>query len=279
MRELHWLIGLMLCLGTISPVCAKAPDILLAHVYQQGMDVRDYLVSEKLDGVRAIWDGKQLISRQGNVIHAPDWFTRGFPKQALDGELWSGRGQFEWLSGTVRQSIPNDSSWRKVCYYVFELPHAAGTFAERAREIERLAGNKRSPYLKAIKQFHVNDAASLKRTLDSVVARHGEGLMLHRADAPYVTGRNHALLKLKPQLDAEARVIAHLPGKGKYLGKMGALLVETPQGLRFKLGTGFSDAERAHPPPVGSMVTYTYRDLTKNGKPKFASFLRVRVAE
>ncbi|SDK35553.1 DNA ligase-1 [Methylophilus rhizosphaerae] len=280
MRGLHGFIYfLLLWFEPVAPAYAQVPDILLAHIYHEGIDVREYLVSEKLDGVRAIWDGKQLISRQGNPIHAPGWFTRGFPTQSLDGELWIGRGQFELLSGTVRQSTPSENDWRKVAYYVFELSNAEGTFSERARQIERIVGNIHSPYLKAIKQFHVSDEASLKRTLDSIVARHGEGLMLHRADAPYVTGRNHVLLKLKPQLDAEARVIAHVPGKGKYLGKVGALLVETPQGLQFRLGTGFSDAERAQPPAIGSIVTYTYRDLTKNGKPKFASFLRVRPPE
>lgn len=224
---------------------AKAPDILLAHIYQQGLDVREYLVSEKLDGIRAIWDGEQLVSRQGHPIHAPAWFTKQFPQQPLDGELWIARGQFELLSATVRQSVPEDAAWKQVTYYVFELPNAAGTFADRARQLEQLAQQANSPYLKAIKQFHVQDEQSLKRTLDSVVARHGEGLMLHLADAPYLTGRNHALLKLKPQLDAEAKVIAYVPGKGKYVGKMGALIVQMPDGLQFKLGTGFTDAERA----------------------------------
>jgi DNA ligase 1 len=263
----------------VFPAFAKAPDILLAHIYQQGLDVREYLVSEKLDGIRAVWDGKQLVSRQGHPIHAPAWFTKQFPAQALDGELWIARGQFELLSATVRQTVPEDAAWQKVTYYVFELPNAEGSFADRARRLEQLARKVNSPYLKAIKQFHVQDEQSLKRTLDNVVARHGEGLMLHRADAPYLTGRNHALLKLKPQLDAEATVIAYVPGKGKYVGKMGALLVEMPDGLQFKLGTGFSDAERANPPPIGSQVTYTYRDITKKGKPKFASFVRVRPPE
>lgn len=263
----------------VFPAYAKAPDILLAHICQQGLDVREYLVSEKLDGIRAVWDGKQLVSRQGHPIHAPAWFTKQFPAQALDGELWIARGQFELLSATVRQTVPEDAAWQKVTFYVFELPNAEGSFADRARRLEQLAQKINSPYLKAIKQFHVQDEQSLKRTLDSVVARHGEGLMLHRADAPYLTGRNHALLKLKPQLDAEAIVIAHVPGKGKYVGKMGALLVEMPDGLQFKLGTGFTDAERANPPPIGSQVTYTYRDITKKGKPKFASFVRVRPPE
>ncbi|WP_255658971.1 DNA ligase [Methylophilus sp. Leaf408] len=263
----------------VFPAYATAPDILLAHIYQQGLDVREYLISEKLDGIRAVWDGKQLVSRQGHPIHAPAWFTKQFPSQALDGELWIARGQFELLSATVRQTVPEDAAWRKVIYYVFELPNAEGSFADRARRLEQLARKVNSPYLKVIKQFHVQDEQSLKRTLDNVVAKHGEGLMLHRADAPYLTGRNHALLKLKPQLDAEAIVIAHVPGKGKYVGKMGALLVEMPDGLQFKLGTGFSDAERANPPPIGSQVTYTYRDITKKGKPKFASFVRVRPPE
>jgi DNA ligase-1 len=268
-----------LAVSFVIPSHAKAPDILLAHIYHQGIDVGDYLVSEKLDGIRAIWDGQQLISRQGHLIHAPVWFTRGFPKQALDGELWIGRGKFELLSSTVRQSTPDERAWRKVTYYVFELPDGNGTFVDRARRIEQLVHQANSPFIKAIKQFRVRDERSLKRTLDSVVAKHGEGLMLHRADAPYVTGRNHVLLKLKPQLDAEAKVIAHLPGKGKYQGKMGALLIEGSDGLQFKLGTGFTDAERANPPPIGSQVTYTYRDLTSKGKPKFASFLRIRPQE
>lgn len=258
---------------------AKVPAILLAQIYHEDIPVQDYLVSEKLDGIRAIWDGQQLISRQGHPIHAPAWFTKDFPARVLDGELWIARGHFEQLSSAVRQSNPDDAAWRQVAYYVFELPEAEGDFSQRVRQIAEIARHVHSPYLKPLPQFRVSDRATLKRTLDSIVAKRGEGLMLHRADAPYLTGRSHVLLKLKPQLDAEAKVIAYVPGKGKYQGKMGALLVETLDGIQFKLGTGFTDAERAHPPPIGSLVTYTYRDVTKNGKPKFASFLRVRPPE
>ncbi|WP_018985558.1 DNA ligase [Methylophilus methylotrophus] len=258
---------------------AKVPAILLAQIYHEDIPVQDYLVSEKLDGIRAIWDGQQLISRQGHPIHAPAWFTKDFPPRVLDGELWIARGHFEQLSSAVRQSNPDDAAWRQVAYYVFELPEAEGDFSQRVQQIAEIARHVHSPYLKPLPQFRVSDRATLKRTLDSIVAKRGEGLMLHRADAPYLTGRSHVLIKLKPQLDAEAKVIAYVPGKGKYQGKMGALLVETLDGIQFKLGTGFTDAERAHPPPIGSLVTYTYRDVTKNGKPKFASFLRVRPPE
>lgn len=100
--------------------------------------------------------------------------------------------------------------------------------------------------------------------------------MLHRGDAPYAARRSDDLLKLKPYEDAEARVLAHLPGRGKYAGLLGALLVERPDGLQFRLGGGFPDARRRKPPPVGSWVTCRYNGLTEDGVPRFARFLRVR---
>lgn len=270
-RKFLVLIGLAL----LSPILA-AQDILLAQVYQQGIDVKQYLVSEKLDGVRAIWDGKKLTSRQGNIINAPAWFIKDLPNTPLDGELWLARGQFDALSGAVRKDIPIDAEWQNISYQIFELPNAQGDFNARAKRIVKIVDQANLTHLKAVAQFHVKNEAELNKKLKQVVANGGEGLMLHRADAAYITGRSDVLLKLKLLLDAEAIVIAHLPGKGKYVGKLGALLVEAQDGIRFKLGTGFSDAQRENPPAIGSLVTYTYRDKTKNGKPKFASFLRVR---
>jgi DNA ligase 1 len=254
----------------------ESPQLLLAQNYQQGVDVKQYLISEKYDGVRAFWDGEQLITRQGNRINAPDWFTKKLPKTPLDGELWWARGRFDDLSGAVRKDKPIDAEWKNISYQIFELPNAKGTFEARAMRIIEIVKQANLPHLKAVAQFRVSNEAALNSRLKQVVKNGGEGLMLHRADAIYTTGRSDVLLKLKPLLDAEAKVIAHTPGKGKYAKKLGALVVETPQGIRFKLGTGFSDAQRDHPPEIGSIVTYTYKDITKNGKPKFASFLRVR---
>ncbi|MES2580966.1 MAG: DNA ligase [Pseudomonadota bacterium] len=254
----------------------EIPALLLAQNYQQGVDVKQYLISEKYDGVRAFWDGKQLISRQGNIIHAPTWFVKNLPKIQLDGELWMGRGKFDALSGAVRKDKPIDAEWTNIHYQIFELPNAIGTFEARAKRIVDIVKQANLPQLSAITQFRLIDENDLKLRLKQVVKNGGEGLMLHRADALYTTGRSDVLLKLKPLYDAEAKVIAHTAGKGKHAGKLGALLVETPQGIRFKLGTGFSDAQRENPPQIGSTVTYTFKDTTKNGKPKFASFLRVR---
>ncbi len=265
-----------LLLVFLSPI-SYAQDILLAQIYQQGIDVKQYLVSEKLDGVRAIWDGKQLKSRKGNVINAPAWFLKDLPNTPLDGELWLARGKFDELSGAVRKDIPIDAEWQHISYQIFELPNAKGDFNARAKRIVKIVNQANLAHLKAVSQFHVKNEAELNKKLKQVVANGGEGLMLHRADAEYITGRSDVLLKLKLLMDAEATVIAHLPGKGKYLGKLGALLVEAQDGMRFKLGTGFSDAQRENPPKIGSLVTYTYLDITKHGKPKFASFLRERI--
>ncbi len=252
------------------------PALMLAEVYRPGVDLSAYWVSEKLDGVRAYWDGTHLISRRGTRLQAPDWFTAGFPSVPLDGELWSGRGGFDVLSGTVRQQEPDQAAWRRVRYMVFDLPDGGGTFGERLARLRVLLAVPGNPHLALVAQERVADHAALMARLDQVVAGGGEGLMLHRDDAPYRALRSADLLKLKPYLDAEARVLAQLPGKGKYAGMLGALEVETPEGIRFAIGTGFSDAQRRAPPPIGSLVTYRYRGLTAKGRPRFASFLRVR---
>ena len=237
---------------------------------------RKYLISEKFDGARALWDGKALRFRSGRPVSAPAWFIAKLPAPALDGELWLARGRFDALSGIVRKTEPADDEWRQVKYMVFELPNASGTFAERARRIREIVATTQWPQLVAVEQFRVADRAALKRRLDEVVRRGGEGLMLHLADALYVTGRSDVLIKVKPQQDTEAVVIDHVPGKGKYQGMMGALRVRASDGKEFLIGTGFTDEVRKNPPPVGTTITYTYRGLTKTGLPRFVSYLRVR---
>lgn len=268
------LLGVALMLPILA--VAEVPTILLANVYRGQVDVSRYLVSEKLDGVRAIWDGQVLRFRSGRIINAPDWFRAGLPKQPLDGELWIARGQFERVSGIVRREIPDDAAWREVRYMIFELPGAPGPFSERAEQIRRLARLANVPWLSEIKQFFPVDRGTLESHLDEVVRAGGEGLMLHLADAPYETGRSDVLLKVKPWQDAEAVVIGHQQGKGRFAGMLGALKVRTPEGKEFSLGTGFSDAQRQEPPALGTTVTYRYRDLTSKGLPRFASFLRIR---
>lgn len=275
----RWFITICLLIAVTwvgTAIARQAPDLLLATEFREDVDVTQYLVSEKYDGVRAVWDGKTLRFRSGREVTAPAWFIEKLPATPLDGELWLARGKFDELSGIVRKAQPIDEEWRNVTYLVFELPGAGGSFAERVARYGEIVKQANWSQLKAVEQSRVKDRSELKRKLDAVVKQGGEGLMLHLADAPYVTGRSDALIKLKPLKDTEATVIAHLPGKGKYTGMMGALLVKTPEGVVFKIGTGFTDAVRRNPPPIGSTITYTYRDRTKSGLPRFASYLRVR---
>lgn len=256
-----------------------APPLLLAQSYSDKYDPSDYLVSEKLDGVRAYWDGKHLRFRSGRLIHAPAWFTAPLPEHALDGELWMGRQSFERLSAAVRRQPPLDAEWKNISYQLYELPNGEGSFSERIATLQARVAQADVPWLQVLSQTRVADRAALKLKLAQVVRDGGEGLMLHRADAAWQSGRSDVLLKLKQQQDAEAVIVAHEAGKGKYQGMLGAVIVMTPDGRRFRLGTGFSDTLRRTPPAIGSTVTYRYRDLTSTGLPRFASFLRVRESE
>jgi len=255
---------------------SQKPEIQLANLYHKNIDVKNYLVSEKLDGVRAYWDGKKLISREGNIYNAPKWFIADFPKEHLEGELWIGRGKFEELSGIVRTEIPDDKSWKLVRLMLFDMPKHEGVFTKRLEAMKNLVANSGSKYLKVIEQSKVSTHQNLTKQLNEVVKNGGEGLMLHCDDSLYQAVRNDDLLKLKTFEDAEAVVIAHIAGEGKFTGMMGAMLVENKEKIRFKIGTGFTEEQRKFPPEIGTVITYKFFGKTKNNKPRFASFMRVR---
>ncbi len=255
---------------------SQKPEIQLANLYHKNIDVKNYLVSEKLDGVRAYWDGKKLISREGNIYNAPKWFIADFPKEHLEGELWIGRGKFEELSGIVRTEIPDDEGWKMVKMMLFDMPKHEGVFTKRLEAMKNLVANSGSKYLKVIEQSKISTHQNLTKQLNEVVKNGGEGLMLHCDDSLYQAVRNDDLLKLKTFEDAEAVVIAHIAGEGKFTGMMGAMLVENKEKIRFKIGTGFTNSQRKFPPKVGSVITYKFFGKTKNNKPRFASFMRAR---
>ena len=267
--------GAFLC--PFASLAADAPPaLMLAGKYRPGLDLSAYWVSEKYDGVRAYWDGHRLWTRGGEPIAPPVWFTEGWPSMPMDGELWAGRGRFEEASGTVRQLQPSDEAWRRIRFMVFDLPSHHGVFDERLKAYQALVRELDRPWVVAVPQERITDHSALQRRLKADVQAGAEGLMLHRGDSPYRALRGDDLVKLKPFDDAEARVLSHLPGKGRHAGRMGALWVETPEGLRFRLGTGFSDAQREHPPAIGSWITYRHHGLHDSGLPRFASFLRER---
>lgn len=255
---------------------ASPPALQLANVYHNAINLDHYWVSEKYDGVRAYWDGGQLLSRQGNRINAPEWFTEALPELALDGELWIGRGRFEQLSGIVRRRTPQAADWRDIKYMVFDLPGSPMIFDDRLRRLQQIIGRINQPHVRLVDQQKITTQDLLMRKLDEIVAAGGEGLMLHRGSSIYKGYRSDDLLKLKRYADAEAKVVGHFPGKGKYQGMLGSILVETDDNKRFKIGSGFSDNERKNPPPIGARITYKYFGLSGRGIPRFASFLRIR---
>jgi len=276
LNPVRLLTGLWLCLLAFN---AQALEVLLANVWNARLDPTAYWVSEKLDGVRALWDGSQLRTRNGHLIQAPAWYVAGFPKREMDGELWIKRSQFEAVAGAVNQQTPDDARWRQIKYRIFELPNMPGDFSARVAEIQRITREIGVAWLIPVQQFRVASTRELQQKLHAVVSEGGEGLMLHRADAPYETGRSDSLLKLKLFEDAEARVIAHIAGKGRNLRRLGALEVETEKGVRFRIGSGLTDNQRKNPPPIGSVITYRYTSLTRHGLPRFPCFLRVRPPE
>lgn len=264
---------------------SNEPQLILANVYSSTahkLSLKHYWVSEKYDGVRAYWNGQQFISRQGHIYQAPSWYTRNLPDFPLDGELWLGRGQFDRLSGIVRTKVPRDTDWKSVRYMVFDLPALVEDFDQRLEVLNQL--ENLPAWVIKVKQWRVSSEGELLKQLDDIVVQGGEGLMLHDGRSLYQAKRNDDLVKLKPTQDAEATVVAHVAGKGKYQGKMGAIWVEasmtTNNGSttlkRFKIGTGFSDRDRQNPPPLGSIISFKYTGLTSKGIPRFARYWRVR---
>lgn len=283
LKIIRSLLSCMAVAGYLVAYAAEPPRLALAKRYYGEVDITQYLVSEKLDGVRGYWDGKQLYSRNGNRIHTPAGFTDRWPEVHLDGELWMGRQTFEQLSGIVRRHNPVAEDWKNIRFMVFDLHDHQQAFNDRLKRLRRLITQADNLNLQLIPQREVESRPALDELLQRIVEKGGEGLMLHRKDAIYRAGRSDDILKLKPQWDAEARVIAHIPGKGKYKGMLGSLLVEgmsetKSRGKQFRIGTGFTDQQRRNPPEIGDVVTYQFQGYTKIGLPRFASFLRVRIS-
>ncbi len=258
-----------------SAAAKTAPPLLLAHAWDNEQNLTGWFMSEKLDGVRAYWTGTGFVSRQGNPFYAPAWFTKGLPKTPLDGELWIGRKQFQRTVSIVRRQDAGEL-WRQVLYVVFDAPQAGRPFEERRRVMAAEAREDRCPFVRVLYQAICEGTDGLRKELDRIEALGGEGLMLRQPGSIYEAGRSHTLLKVKRFQDADARVVAHMPGAGRHKGRLGALLVELPNATQFSVGTGFTDAQRENPPPIGSVITVRFQELTDGGVPRFPTFVRVR---
>ena len=260
---------------TTAPTSRSVPPLLLAHSWRNDVDLACWWVSEKLDGVRAYWTGERFLSRQGNVYHAPAWFTEHLPNEPLDGELWLARKKFQRTVSIVRRHDATDL-WREVKFVVFDAPAVADVFEARQEFLRQTIGNDRLQYAQHLQQDRCRDLRHLQSELERITALGGEGLMLRQPASRYEVGRSSTLLKLKTFHELDARVISQLPGQGRHRGRMGALLVQLPNGLTFSVGTGFSDSQREKPPEFGCVISVRYQELTDRGVPRFPSFVRAR---
>jgi DNA ligase-1 len=254
---------------------SEGPPLLLAHAWEQDVDLTGWWMSEKLDGVRAYWNGKSFVSRLGNLFHAPDWFTKDLPDHPLDGELFGGRKKFQRTVSIVRRQDRSDA-WKEIRYVVFDAPAMDAPFEERLQRVKDLL-EKQAVHVEAHPHEICRGVEHLRDELARVEALGGEGLMLRKPGSRYEVGRSSTLLKVKTFHDAEARVVAHLPGAGRHKGRLGALDCALADGTRFSIGTGFSDAERKDPPPVGSLVTFRYQELSNDGVPRFPSYVGLAI--
>lgn len=253
---------------------AQAPNIFLLKSYDETIDVEGWLMSEKLDGVRAIWDGRRLLSRSGRVFDVPAWFIKDFPPFAIDGELWTTRGDFEHITSIVNTRHPHDG-WKEITYNIFEVPEAPGGLRQRLQKLQRYLDANAIAHVRIIKQTMVKDRLHLKRYFDEVVMGGGEGVVLRKADVPYYIGRKSESLKYKPFNDDECTVTGYVPGKGRFEGLVGALLCQWEE-MVIRIGSGLSDHDRVEPPRIGEQITFKYHAFTKKGIPKYPVYLRVR---
>ncbi|HEY4330841.1 MAG TPA: DNA ligase [Phycisphaerae bacterium] len=251
---------------------AAGAPVLLAQSWDGNLDPKGWWLSEKLDGVRAYWDGKQILSRLGNIYHAPDWFIKGLPATPLDGELFMARKSFQKTIAIVRRQDKSDL-WKQIRFLLFDAPAHGGQFEDRLSSLKSLPAH---PYTVIHPHVLCTGKEHLKEELARVEALGAEGLMLRQPQSLYVVGRSSTLLKVKSFKDDEALVIAHLAGTGRHKGRMGALQVRMAGGTEFSIGTGFSDKERDDPPTIGSTVVFRYQELTDGGVPRFPSFYAVR---
>ena len=250
---------------------AQKPNLLLLKTYSD-QNISGWVMSEKLDGIRAYWDGKQLLTRSGKIIFAPKWFVKDYPSFEIDGELWTKRKDFENISSIVRDKLPNEAQWKTITYNIFEVPNAKGNLYDRLSKVKKYE----SDIIKLIPQILIKNKKHLHKYLKNIESLGGEGIVLRDPNSLYISKRTNKVLKVKSFKDAECLVIGYTKGKGKFKDLVGALKCKLKDGTIFKIGSGLKQKDRVIPPNIGDIVTFKYKEFTKYGKPRFPTFLRIR---
>lgn len=235
-------------------------NVMLAHSYEDdkhSKQVIGWWMSEKYDGVRAKWNGKEMESRTGIVYNIPEFLKDqlklivckdGNPIE-LDGELWGGYDTFAHTSGLARRIESNCDAWKNITYMIFDSPDANLPFEERYAKIKESLHELENENIKLIVCTKYTGEQSIECLLKEVEAKKGEGIMLRKPGSKYDFKRSRNLLKVKSFSCNEAHVYGYEAGKtGRTLGLVGSLLVvckelgEKP--VKFKVGSGLTDVQR-----------------------------------
>jgi DNA ligase-1 len=281
----------------------KDKGVLLAKNFDDDVNIEGWYASEKWDGYRSVWNGKNFVSRTGKSFDVPDWYCSIMPPSiALDGELWLGRGKFEDC-GLLRKKRPTKESdvqkwneeWLKkeVVFNVFDIMNLNVGFEIRMEKLRKLVKdrnkcmkqlniNKPNPILAFTEQTKVNKVEALKMAKE-VIKDGGEGIMLRQPDSLYEANRSKTLYKIKEVDDMEVRIDGYKNGAGKYKGILGSFtcsLINKPD-IKCNV-SGMNDQIRksyltTH--PIGTIITITYNGLTGSGKPRHPRYLRIRHQE
>ncbi len=252
-----------------------ALDLQKPKTYQGSEDISGWYMSEKLDGIRGVWDGENLTTRKGHKIYAPKWFIEKLPPFKLDGELWTTQNDFENIQSIVMDKKPS-KQWTQITYNIFEIPDAKGDFSQRLAKLQIWLDKnpKSNQVIKIIPQIICKDENHLQSYLSQIIQLKGEGVIIKDSTLPYHTGRSPHILKVKKAADMEGKVIDINYRDSSTVMK--SLVLKLSNGSIFTLGNGFIKEQRVNHPKIGDIITFKYYGLTKKGKPKFASFLHIR---
>lgn len=253
----------------------KKLPLLKGKPWNFEQDLTGWWMSEKLDGVRAYWDGKQFLSTGYNIYHAPDWFTAGLPSHPLDGELWVARGNFQDAPDIAKsQGIPD--RWKELKYLIYDVPEAGGPFEERMKFLANALPKWKSPYAELVEHTVCQNNDHVREELERITDLKGEGLMVRKPGSQYEWAESSTILKIKKFLDMEVIVDDYEPGEGRHEGRVGALWVKLSTGVKCKVGTGLKDKDRDNPPAKGSIITVKYQNLTPDGSLRFPVYVGPR---
>ncbi len=268
------------CVSSILPSFFTYADgntqfSLSQQIDEEALNLGHYWASEKLDGIRALWTGEHFLTRKGNRLSVPDWFTAKLPDRVLEGELWAGRGRFKEVQKVVMKENPAPSDWHDIKFMLFDLPGSKLSQQAKYRELQEHVDTLQLKHVKVIEQLPVSSYDTLIQLLQETEDKQGEGVMLKKFDG----SDSGKIIKIKKYMDSEGTVIGYKPGKGKYQAMVGALIVKIEGGRVLSIGSGLSDVQRANPPALGELVTFRYNGYTSSGLPRFARFVRVREVE